>query len=97
MLHNEDRELQIRLAELQADVNIYLTVGLACFAAFMAISIGLQQVFFNLPPEEVTYRNLALGCMLLAGITNVIFTTSFMKKALATRKQMAELKKRYVW
>lgn len=97
MLHNEDRELQIKLAELQADVSIYLTTGFAAFAVFMAVTIGLQQVFFSFPPEEVFYRTIALVGMAMAGIVNFVFSTRFIGKALAARRQMAELRKRYVW
>jgi len=36
MRHNEDRELDIRLAELQADIQIYLAITFGLFGIFAA-------------------------------------------------------------
>jgi len=51
-LRNEDRELQIRLAELQADVQINLAACFGFLAVFITIIIGFEQIYFSLPQED---------------------------------------------
>ena len=96
-LRNQDRELQIRLAELQADVQIYITIGFTFFAVFMAGIIGLQQIYFSLPSEEFVTKYFTLFAEILLVIFGFLVVRFFMKKAVDARKQITELRKRYVW
>jgi hypothetical protein len=45
-MHNEDRELQIRLAELEADVEISLTSCFGIIAMFVAVILFFEELFF---------------------------------------------------
>ena len=96
-LHNEDRELQIRLAELQADVQINLTICFGLLAICFAVIIGLQQIYFTLSPEKNELRNSILiamvGCLIIVSIV----TSTYLNKANRARKQIGELRERYVW
>ena len=96
-LHNEDRELQIRLAELQADVQINLTIAFGFFAGFVAFMIGFEQIYFSLSSENTLMKSIIFVFIALAGIACFISVTYFAGKAQDARKQMEELRKRYVW
>ena len=91
-LHDEYRELQIRLAELQADVQINLTICFGLLALAFAAIIGLQQIYFTSPPEEIVVKNSALVSMVGCIIIILLVTRSYLKKALDAREQMKELR-----
>ena len=91
-LHDEDRELQIRLAEFQADVQINLTVCFGLVALAFATIIGLEQIYFTLPPEEIVVKNSILASIVGCVIIILFVTRSFLRKALDAREQMKELR-----
>ena len=97
MVHNEDRELQIRLAELQADVQINLTIGFGFLAGCLALSIMFTQIAFAVPPENIILKNMARAFSLFWVIVAFLSGRYFVSKALDARKQMKDLKKQYVW
>ena len=96
-LQNEDRELQIRIAELQADVQIYPTVCFGMFTAFLTIMTTLQQIYFTLPSEKVLTKNIVFILMPLIGIVWLSAVGFLLKKSLYARKQIKELRKHFVW
>ena len=96
-LHREDRELQIRLAELQADIQIYVTVCFGLFAGFVALIIGFEQIYFSLSPEEVVTKTSIFILIILGGIVCLSFSVFFLRKMFDARKQMEELRKQYAW
>ena len=97
MLQNQDRELQIKLAQLQADVQIYLTAGFGCFAVLSALVIGLFQTAFGLPSERILLKTILSVLELIASFVCFYATIYFAKKARVARKKMDNLKKQYVW
>ena len=96
-LRYEDRELQIRLAELQSDVQINLTICFGLLAVVFAVVIGLQQIYFTVPPEDIVVRNSTLVSMVGCVIVAFFITKLFFERAIGAKKQMEELRKRYVW
>ena len=48
LLHSGDRELQIKLAELQTDVQTILRVAFGFTASFLAISVTAIQVLLDM-------------------------------------------------
>jgi hypothetical protein len=96
-LRNEDRELQIRLAELQADVQINLTICFGLLAIIFAVFIGLQQIHFTVPPENIVVKNSTLVSMVGCVIIVAFVMRIFFGRAIRSRKQIEELRKRYVW
>ena len=96
-LHREDRELQIRLAELQADVQIYTTATFAIFAGFLAFMIGVEQVYHALPEEKTFTKNLAVLVILISAVLCVYSVRLLMKRVFKARSQMKELRRQYVW
>lgn len=97
MLHNEDRELQIRLAELQADIQISLVSCFGLLAFLITIMIGYFQVLLSPSPEAISARGFATVSMIALAFLLIWSTTHFFKEALRARKQMAELRKQFVW
>ena len=97
MLHNEDRELRIRLAELQADVQIFLTIGFGFLALFVAMSIMFTQLYFAVPQGNFVLKNVARAFSILTIIAAALSCRFFVLKALDARGKIADLKKRYVW
>jgi len=96
-LRYEDRELQIRLAELQADVQINLTICFGLLAVIFAVIIGLQQLYFTLPSKEIVVKNSTLVSMVGCVIIVAFVMRRFFGRAIYARKQMEELRKQYVW
>lgn len=96
-MHNEDRELQIRLAELQADIQINLTVCFGLLAVFMAVMIGLEQIYFTLSPERVFEKLFIPIAISILAVMLLVYLRIFLKKADEARKELGKLKKQYIW
>lgn len=95
-MQNEDRELQIRLAELQADVEINLT---ACFG-FMAILVPLlilfQELLFS-PSATVLMKEVFSITAVALAVILLLVALFFIKRAIDARMQMSELRKKHIW
>jgi len=96
-LRNEDRELQIKLAELQADIHINLAAFFGFLAVFIIIIIGFEQIYFILPQGEILTKNTIIVLITIIGIFVLGVASYFFKKALQARKQMKELRKQSLW
>lgn len=95
-MHNEDRELQIKLAELQADIQINISICIGIFAILVAIMIGLEQIYFTLPEQSIERIYIFIPELGLA-IFSFVAVVPFARRAENARKKMAELRKQYVW
>jgi len=95
MRHNEDRELDIRLAELQADIQIYLAVTFGLFGILAAAAFCLLQIMYT---QEIVETKIILG-VLAATASNLSAYSAyyFAKKVKETRDKIKNLRKRYVW
>ena len=98
-MHNQDRELQIRLAELQANVQIYIAVAFGFAALFMSIYAILVQIFFSLSIEArfSSVGWLIIGLMLMSMGAFGFSVAYFLRKAVASRDEIEKLKKEYCW
>jgi len=96
-IHNEDLELQIRLAELQADVQINLTVCFGMLAVLFAVMVGIEQIYFTLPQESSFIRYSLVAAIAIAGFSCMYVVRVFGGRVDRARKNMQELKKEYVW
>ena len=92
---SEDRELQIRLAELQTDIQINLTLCLGIVGILIAGIIAFAEIFFVFTAEQIVQQIIAFVFMIILGITNFILERRYIKKVWATRKQLTELRKQY--
>jgi len=98
LLRNKDRELQNKIAELQADVQINLTCCFGLSAMLVIVILGFGQVYFSLPPENNFLRiYITIVILLLSFIGGGIFAVVFyLKKAIDANNQMEELRKQSV-
>lgn len=97
MSRNEDRELQIKIAELQADVQINLAACFGFLAVFVTIMIGFEQIYFSLPPDASIVRVYIVVSIIIAAFVTLFVASYFFRKAMRARDQIKELKKQYVW
>jgi hypothetical protein len=94
MSTKEEREFQISIAELTADVQIYLSIGLALAGISIAYTIGLQQIYFSLPSKSDIVA-LSILFSLFAGMAlGMIYVYIFIKKADKARKDISKLKEK---
>jgi len=92
-LKEQDSELQIRLAELQADVQINLAIAIGFLGAFISVLLGYQQMYFSqnlLIDETWIVIVMALGSFLC-----IFFVILFVHRALNAKRKMRELRKMY--
>ena len=93
----EDRELQIRLAELQADLQIHLTTSFGVLAVLIALVIAHMQIFYSLPAEVGNLKTI-FSVSLLVLVTLCIYTfLHFTNKVVVARKQIRDLRRQYIW
>jgi len=91
----DDRELQIRLAELQADIQINLTICFGLLALLFTAFVGLQQIYFT--SSDIVVKNSTFLSMLVCPIIMFFVLSLYFKKVKDAREQMKELRKQYVW
>jgi len=94
-VHNEDLELQIKLAELQSDVHINLTAFFGFIAGILTILLSFQQIYFQ--PETSIDKTVVLIGMPVFLLPCIIFLIWFLIRALKARREIRELRKQYVW
>jgi len=95
LLPNEDRELLIRLAELQTDIQINLTLCLGIVATCIVGIVWFADKFFTFTAEQPVLEIMAFVFMVVLGITMCIVERRYIKKVRSTRKQLTELKNQY--
>jgi len=96
-LHREDRELQIRLAELQADVQIYTTASFAILAVCFTMMIGFEQIYFGLPEAKALSRISVLVAIVISAILAFVGVGMLFKRTVEARNEMRQLRKQFVW
>ena len=94
-LNNDDRELQIKLAQLQTDIQTYLTINVSMVALFFALIISFQQLAAQATESWKAW--LYLGSMSFMAFISYFVTKLYTDKMKEKRKEMDELKKQYVW
>ncbi len=94
MLRFEDRELEIRLAELQADIQVYTASAFGFMATFLALTVAFMQ---PLTASSGITTLFWVMLTLVADMCSGVFSVSFLKKAIKARKQMKELRERYIF
>lgn len=94
-LHNEDLDLQIKLAELQTEVQINLSISIGLAALFIVLMISFQQLYVNAiePISQLGFLSCMLACASLAPFS----VGFFINKMYDNRDEIIKLKKQYVW
>jgi len=90
-MHNEDRELLIKLALLQTDVHLYLNVLIGFVALAFSVVVGFEQVYF-------AYRSdlFLLPIFLMPAV--LLFVVAFLvNKIDQKKKEIKILRTEYIW
>lgn len=96
-LHNEDLELQIKLAKLQTDVQISVV---ACFTYLGLVGvflIALQQTFLAIPESQTMMKYSFLAAFAVMAVFFFLIGRLYIKEIRGKRQEIIELKKQYVW
>jgi hypothetical protein len=97
MPYRQDTEIQIRIAELQTDVQTCLTIGFGLFAGGLTIIAVFLQIIFTLPSEQIIQR-ISLSILGVIGeFFTSYFTIFFARKAYAARVELRRLRERYTF
>ena len=96
-LHDEDLELQIKLAELHTDVQISLAAFFSYLALIGAFMIALQQTYLTIPESQAVMKYSFLAAFAIMAVFFFLIGRICVKKLLETRKEITKLKKQYVW
>jgi hypothetical protein len=90
--NNGDREFQVKLAVLQADVQIYLSIGLGLLALAGAFLIGVYQAAIAVVPPDLSFlKELAKYGLFVLVIIFAVYAYKSFKKADHSRKEMDKL------
>ncbi len=95
MLHFEDREFEISLAKLQAEIQIDTSAAFGFIAATLALSAMGIQVLTILSIEPA--RTAIFIVELVAILTLVAGSVYFLHGATLARDQIEELREKYVF
>jgi hypothetical protein len=90
-MHNEDRELLIKLALLQTDVHLYLNVLIGFVALAFSVVVGFEQAYF-------AYRSdlFLLPIFLMPAV--LLFVVAFLvNKIDQKKKEIKILRTEYIW
>ena len=86
---NENREFQVKLAKLQADVQIYLSIGLGLLALTGAFLIGVYQVAIAVVTPDLSFlKEFAKYGLFTLVIIFAVYAYKSFKKADYSRKEM---------
>jgi hypothetical protein len=89
---NGDKEFQVKLAVLQADVQIYLSIGLGLLALTGAFLIGVYQVAIAVVTPDLSFlKELAKYGLFALVIIFAVYAYKSFKKADYSRKEMDKL------
>lgn len=88
---DEERKLQIELAKLQTDVQIWLTMCFGSIALFGALILGAWQEYFSTSADQAILKHSFLSTMVIGLVGLVSVTYVCAKKMQAKRDAMGKL------
>ena len=98
-LHNEDRELQIKLTKLQIEHQYIASFFIGMLALEISVLLALETIYFSLYGNldaSLVRTSTAIGKF---AMVPAIYVTSryFQAKAKKLDEQIKDLRKQYVW
>jgi large-conductance mechanosensitive channel len=90
-MHNEDRELLVKLAVLQTDMQLYLNILIGFIALAFSVIVGFEQVYFAYGSELFLLPIFIMPAVLLFVVIYLV------NRIDQKKKEIKELKKDYVW
>ena len=89
-MDSEERELQVRLAEVSADVQINLTIAFGFFAGFLALILTDEQIFYSLSSNDLTKASM-FWVILVGSLASGLTLIYFSDRARTARKELEKL------
>ena len=90
-MHNEDRELVVKLALLQTDVQLYSNILIGFIALAFSVIVGFEQVYFAYGSELFLLPVFIMPAVLLVALVYLV------NKIDQKKNEIKKLKKEYVW
>jgi len=81
----EEKKLQIKLAQLQADLQIWLTICFGFIAVFFSMVIASWQEFLSTPESQALLK-ISLFVTMLLGFAGMIIVTRISVKQMKAKK-----------
>lgn len=95
--HDKQVKIQIEIAELQADLQVHLTLCFGTLAILVALTIGFFQMYVSLDGEQSLLRTLLIGLIPSLVVISLVTVVFFTKKALVVSEEIRKLSRRYLW
>lgn len=90
-MHNDDRELLVKLALLQTDVHLYSNILIGFVALAFAVIVGFEQAYFAYGSELFLLPIFLMPALLL------LVVAFLANKIDQKKKEIERLRKEYVW
>jgi hypothetical protein len=87
----EEREFQVKLAALEADVQIHLTAAFGFLAVLAGLILADEQIFYTLPADQWLTKWALFGVIIAGAMACAGVFSFFVKKAMTARKDMEKL------
>jgi uncharacterized membrane protein len=84
-MDGEERKLQIELAKLQTDVQIWLTMCFGSIALFGALILGAWQEYYSTSADQAMLKNSFLSTIGI-GIVGLVFITYVCAKRMQSKR-----------
>jgi energy-coupling factor transporter transmembrane protein EcfT len=92
-MHSQDEELQIRLAEIQANVQIYIASAFGYGGICLSMLICILQIFSSLRIAGVMVDTLFFVILsMLLMVMLIFFVLYFINKAIQAKNEIEKLK-----
>lgn len=95
-LHREETEIQIKLAELQVDIEIYLAITIGLLAATIAIVAIAFQIYPLLKENDLGIIT-AYPTLVILGFVLLYYSYKSIDKLKDKRKELSKLRQEYLW
>jgi hypothetical protein len=96
-LHSEEAEIQILLADLQTDVQIYLAMSIGFLAGLVAIAAIAVQIYLAHFTINYSFLFILFVFTIISEYSCFYGCYHFAKKAKVARDEIKKLRAKYVW
>ena len=95
-MHNDEIEIQIKIAELQTDIEIYLAISIGLLAAVIAVAAIAFQIY---PLMKELDLGIVIPFILLVILEFVMtyYTQKSVDRMIAKRNELKRLREKYAW
>ena len=95
-LHREETEIQIKLTELQVDIEIYLAITIGLLAGIIAVAAIAFQVYPLLKTNDLGIIA-AYPALVILEFVFLYYSLKSVNKLQRKRKELKKLREKYLW